>query len=79
MAQPWDRLKPRKALKREQLKGVTVLEKDGSYPTEDGRRGKLNRKTPPYLGRKGAGGAMCQARIVWADCVIRKKAKWLIK
>ena len=40
---------------------------------EDGWRGKLSRESP-YRGRHGSGGAMCQARIVWADLVIRRKA-----
>ena len=52
---------------------MTVLVKAESYPMGVGRRGKLSRKTSPSPGRHGAGGAMCQARIVWADWVIRQK------
>ena len=52
---------------------MTVVAKAEAYPMGDGRRCMLSCETSPYLGRHGAGGAMCQARIVWADWVIRQK------
>ena len=52
---------------------MTVLSKTDSCPIEDGRRGKLSRQTSSLPERHGAGGAMCQARIVWAGCAIRQK------
>ena len=47
---------------------------------EDGRRGKLSRKPTSHHGRHGAGGSMGQARIVWADWIIRQKVGkvWLL-
>ena len=54
---------------------MAALAKTESYPIADGRRGKLSRKTASYPGRHGAGGAICQARIVWADWVIRQKER----
>ena len=44
-----------------------------SYPTEDGRRGKLSRKTSPWLGRHGAGGAMSQAEMARTEWQLRPK------
>ena len=57
---------------------MTVLANAGPYAMEEGRRCKLNLETSPWLGRHGAGGAMCQARIVWADWVIRQKVGKLV-
>ena len=54
---------------------MTVLSKADPYPMEDGRRGKLSRETSSYLGRHGAGGAMGQAEIVWAEWKMRPKAR----
>ena len=52
---------------------MDVLVKAESYLMGDGRREKLNRKTSAYLGGNGAGGAMCQARIVRAEWIIRPR------
>ena len=54
---------------------MTVLAKTESYPVADRRRGKSNRGTSSYHGRHGAGGAMCQSRIVWAGWAIREKVR----
>ena len=52
---------------------MAVLANDEAYSVGDGRRGKLSRETSPYHGGNGAGGAVCQARIVWTGRVIRQK------
>ena len=52
---------------------MSVLVKTESYLMGDGRWGKLSRETFSAPGRHGAGGAMCRARMEWADSVIRQK------
>ena len=42
---------------------------------EDGRRGKLCRKTASYPGRHGAGGAMSQAEAIQTEWQIRPKVR----
>ena len=59
---------------------MTALLKTESYPSEDGRRGELSRKTSAYPWGNGAGGSMRQARIVSNGFGNSKKGKnWFIR